>query len=73
MNTKQRTEDEGYASSTGQLMTDAGWLDAHFETYRPEYEAMLRSVGIRPGWHVLDAGCGGGEGGGVSYRIFAVK
>ncbi len=55
------SEAERYASSTEQLMTDAGWLDAHFETCRPEYEAMLRSVGIQPGWHVLDAGCGGGS------------
>jgi tRNA A58 N-methylase Trm61 len=28
---------------------------------RSEYEAMIRSVGIKPGWHVLDAGCGGGS------------
>ena len=60
MSDEQRTEAEAYASSTGQLMTDAGWLDAHFEAGRPEYEAMLRSVGIQPGWHVLDAGCGSG-------------
>jgi arsenite methyltransferase len=39
----------------------AGWLDAHFAACRPEYEAILRSVGIRPGWRVLDAGCGGGS------------
>jgi arsenite methyltransferase len=61
MNTKRRTGAEEYASSTGQLMTDAGWLDAHFETCRPEYEAMLRSVGIQPGWHILDAGSGSGS------------
>ncbi|MGI8690257.1 MAG: class I SAM-dependent methyltransferase [Thermomicrobiales bacterium] len=60
MSDKQRTEAEAYASLTGQLMTDAGWLDAHFEAGRPEYEAMLRSVGIQSGWHVLDAGCGSG-------------
>lgn len=46
---------ENYSSSTGQLMTDADWLDAHFEACRPEYEALLRSVGIRPGWQALDA------------------
>ena len=49
------------ASSTGQPGTGAGYLSAHFEAFRPEYEAMLRSVGIQPGWRVLDAGCGGGD------------
>lgn len=48
-------------SSTGQAGTGAGYLSAHYETFRPEYEAMLRSVGIQPGWRVLDAGCGGGD------------
>lgn len=48
------------SSSTGQFGTGAAWLDVHFEACRPEYEAMLRSVGIQPGWRVLDAGCGGG-------------
>lgn len=33
----------------------------HYEACRPEYEAMLNSVGIQPGWHVLDAGCGVGS------------
>ncbi len=32
----------------------------HLEACRPEYEEMLRSVGISPGWAVLDAGCGSG-------------
>jgi ubiquinone/menaquinone biosynthesis C-methylase UbiE len=50
-----------HASSTGQALTGAGWLDAHFEACRPEYEAMLVSVGIEPGWRVLDAGCGSGS------------
>ena len=50
-----------HAASTGQLMTGAAWLDVHFEACRPEYEAMLRSVGLRPGWRVLDAGCGSGS------------
>jgi SAM-dependent methyltransferase len=50
-----------HASSTGQAYTDSRFLDAHFETCRPEYEAMLRSVGIAQGWQVLDAGCGGGS------------
>ena len=50
-----------HASSTGQTMTGAGWLDAHFEANRPEYEAQVRAVGIQPGWRVLDAGCGAGN------------
>lgn len=50
-----------HASSTGQALTGAGWLDTHFEACRPEYEAMLASVGIEPGWRVLDAGCGSGS------------
>src|SRR3954469_7375484 len=49
-----------HASSTGQALTGGEWLDVHFESSRPEYEAMFRSVGIQPGWHVLDAGCGSG-------------
>lgn len=42
-------------------MTGAAWLDVHFEANRPEYEAQVRAVGIRPGWRVLDAGCGAGN------------
>src|SRR5262245_35328080 len=48
------------AASTGLTGTEARFLDAHFEACRPEYEAMLRSVGLRPGWRVVDAGCGSG-------------
>jgi len=48
-------------ASTGQVGTGTGYLSAHYASFRPEYEAMLRSVGIRPGWRVLDAGCGGGD------------
>jgi ubiquinone/menaquinone biosynthesis C-methylase UbiE len=49
------------ASSTGQAHTAAAWLDVHFEANRGEYEAQVRAAGIQPGWHVLDAGCGGGN------------
>src|SRR5689334_22028211 len=48
------------ASSTGQEGTEAGFLDYRFEACRIAFEAMLRSVDIRPGWRVLDAGCGSG-------------
>ena len=50
-----------HASSTGQAFTDSGWLDAHFEACRTEYEVMLRSVSFQPGWQVLDAGSGSGS------------
>ncbi|MDQ3541009.1 MAG: methyltransferase domain-containing protein [Chloroflexota bacterium] len=50
----------GHASSTGQVFAAIDWLDAHFEMARPEYEAIVQSVGLQPGWRVLDAGCGTG-------------
>jgi SAM-dependent methyltransferase len=59
VSTEQGADPGSHASSTGQSLTGADWLDVHFEACRPEYEAMLRAVGIQPGWHVLDAGCGG--------------
>jgi SAM-dependent methyltransferase len=49
-----------HASSTGQALTDARWLDVHFESFRSEYTTSVDLVGLRPGWHVLDAGCGSG-------------
>src|SRR4029079_5795010 len=45
-------------TSTGHALSDAPWLDAHFESARAEYEDAIRFVGILPGWTVLDAGCG---------------
>lgn len=48
------------AASTGLTGTEAGFLDDHFEACRPSYEAMLCSIGLQPGWHVLDAACGSG-------------
>ncbi|MFM8332309.1 MAG: class I SAM-dependent methyltransferase [Candidatus Methylumidiphilus sp.] len=47
--------------TSGGHLTDADYLDAHFEAMRPEYEQMLHQVGIAPGWTVFDAGCGGGS------------
>jgi SAM-dependent methyltransferase len=49
------------ASSRGHAMSSAGHLDNRYIANRPEYEGMLRSAGIKSGWHVLDAGCGGGS------------
>ena len=50
-----------HASSRGHTLAGAAWLDVHFEASRPEYEAMLRSVGLQSGWRVLDAGSGSGS------------
>lgn len=47
-------------TSTGHAVSDASWLDSHFQSARPEYEESLRYVGIKPGWTVLDAACGSG-------------
>ena len=52
---------EAHTSSRGHTGSASGWLDAHYAMAQPEYEAMLRSVGIQPGWRVLDAGCGSGS------------
>lgn len=59
--TDEPVEATVHAASTGQVFTESSWLDLHFEAMRPEYERTVRSVGIEPGWHVLDAGCGGGS------------
>lgn len=48
-------------TSTGHAVADAPWLDVHFRSARAEYEDSLRQIGIRSGWTVLDAGCGGGN------------
>ena len=51
---RKRPRDRG----SGHALSDARWLDAHFEHSRVVYEAMARAVGLEPGWRVLDAGCG---------------
>ncbi len=51
---------EEFRSSTGSVMGQTDWLDVHFEAHRPEYEQAFTMAGFQPGWHVLDAGCGGG-------------
>lgn len=48
-------------TTTGHELAGADWLDLHFEASRPQYEAMIRAVGLQPGWSVLDAGCGSGS------------
>ncbi len=59
MATTERTGQPN-AASTGLTGTQAGFLDEHFEACRTAYETMLCSVGLQPGWHILDAGCGSG-------------
>lgn len=49
------------ANSLGHQLSHAAHLDGHFAHCQTEYEAMVRSVGIQNGWHVLDAGCGAGS------------
>ncbi len=51
----------GHASSTGLGFTAHDIVHAHFRACEPEYRWALVQAGIRPGWHVLDAGCGGGS------------
>ena len=50
----------GY-SSTGLRLSNSAFIEAHYAVCRASYEAMLRSVDIQPGWHVMDAGCGSGS------------
>ena len=50
----------GHETSTGQAFSGADWLDVHFEACRPEYEEMLRFVGVPRGSRVIDTGCGSG-------------
>lgn len=48
-------------TTTGHELSSAEQLDAHFIVSMPDYKAMLHSVGIEKGWHVLDAACGTGS------------
>ncbi|AYG79773.1 Demethylmenaquinone methyltransferase [Streptomyces hundungensis] len=50
----------GHTASTGLGFTHEEIVDAHFAACAPHYRAALDEVGLRPGLHVLDAGCGSG-------------
>jgi arsenite methyltransferase len=52
--------DQTLATTQGHYLSEASWLDTHYEVARNEYEDALRSVGIQSGWKVLDSGCGAG-------------
>jgi arsenite methyltransferase len=50
-----------HAPSTGLAASDAAWLNCSRAAFQTENEAVVRSIGIDSGWHVLDAGCGSGS------------
>ena len=50
-----------HVTSTGHRLSDAGFLDLHFEICREDYTLLVEDAGFKPGWHVLDAGCGAGS------------
>ncbi|MFJ2824013.1 methyltransferase domain-containing protein [Streptomyces toxytricini] len=50
----------GYTASTGLAFTHEEIVDQHFEACAGHYREALHGVGLRPGWRVLDAGCGSG-------------
>lgn len=49
------------STSTGHSFSEGNYLDSHYASSQPEYEAMLKSVDLKPSWRVLDAGCGSGS------------
>ncbi|MGW4113769.1 methyltransferase domain-containing protein [Actinosynnema sp. NPDC004786] len=51
----------GFTASTGLAFTRVDIVDAHFDACLTTYLDLLRRFGVRPGWHVLDAGAGGGR------------
>ena len=59
--TRAHQSPDSYTSSEGHTLSSPDWIDVHFLAMQPEYEEMLRWVGIQPNWHVLDAGCGTGS------------
>ncbi|UCH25467.1 MAG: class I SAM-dependent methyltransferase [Trueperaceae bacterium] len=52
---------DSHNATSGGKMSEARYLDDHYEATKVDYEQMLRSVGIEKGWNVLDAGGGGGS------------
>ncbi|MFF8974793.1 class I SAM-dependent methyltransferase [Streptomyces sp. NPDC014995] len=59
-----RTDDHrqwGHTSSTGLGFTHHTIVDTHFRACEHTYLSLLGQAGLRPGQHVLDAGCGPGD------------
>jgi arsenite methyltransferase len=67
------SEANSAATSAGHAMSLAGWVDAHYLACQPEYEAMVRSVGLQAGWHILDAGSGTGQFASVIAELVGVR
>ena len=61
MSKRREEKTDNFTTTTGHALSESAWLDRHFATAQPEYEAMLRAVGFHQGWNVLDAGCGSGS------------
>jgi ubiquinone/menaquinone biosynthesis C-methylase UbiE len=59
--TTQPSSSREHRTTSGHDHSSSDWLDGHYQACRAEYEAQARSAGFKPGWHVLDAGCGGGN------------
>ncbi len=57
---KNQISEVNQSTSTGHNLGGAAHLDHHYLAAQSEYEETLRSVGLKTGWHVLDAGCGNG-------------
>lgn len=49
-----------YETTTGHSFSTKDWLNLHYKAVEKEYDSMVQSVGIQPGWRVLDAACGNG-------------
>jgi ubiquinone/menaquinone biosynthesis C-methylase UbiE len=50
-----------YTTSHGHNFSTGEWLDLHFDACKFEYEEMVKTIPIQPGWRVLDAGSGNGR------------
>lgn len=49
------------SSAEGNALSEANYLDTHYEAAKEAYEASVRYVGFQKGWSILDAGAGGGS------------
>lgn len=48
-------------TSTGHELSNAAFIDTHFQASQQSYEQTIRAAGFQKGWHVLDAGAGSGS------------